>query len=201
MGRLIPRLLGAVLLALSPAAFAAVIGLAPPAQDATAPGTVEVAVVVSGLGDGTAPSIGAFDVQVAFDPALLLATSIEYGDRALGNQLDLFSLGSIQLPSIAPGAVQIVEISLDLTDDLNALQAPAFTLAYIHFSALAPGAASLTLSVNSLADAVGDPLDYTLEPDARVAITGTTAVPEPGTFVLTALALASFAVGRRRSKV
>jgi hypothetical protein len=153
--------LGAALLCLGGGVAEAVsLDFVPAVQTVAQGNSAGVAVRISGLGDGTAPSLGAFDLDVAFNPSVLDFIGISFGDPVLGDQLDLSGLGSIISFSFAVGTgpANLSELSLALPDDLNALQAPAFTLATVTFAALAAGTSSLTFAVNALDDANGAPL-------------------------------------------
>lgn len=121
--------------------------------------SVQVSLNISGLGDGAAPSLGTFDLDIAYDPGVLSLTDVSFGDSVLGDQLDLFSLGSITSSgSATAGTLNVFELSLDDPADLDALQASAFTLATLSFSAISPGSSTLGISINALGDAYGDPL-------------------------------------------
>jgi hypothetical protein len=201
MVRLSSILLGVVFFVLSSAASSITLSLSPVTQDIAFPGDVEVAIVANDLVNGAAPSLGVYDVALAFDPLLLAVSSVEFGDRTLGNQLDLFALGDVQFfVDSGTGSVQVFELSFDSVDDLNNLQAGDFTLAYVHFSTLKPGTSPLTLTVNSIGDADGNPLDVTSISSARVSITGATNVPEPGTLALLGLAMGLLAFTGRRAR-
>lgn len=188
--RFLPLL--ALLLGLPRHADAIAIGFDPASQSVNPGDPVELAVRISGLGDLVAPSLGAFDLDVSFDPGVLAYTGADFGDPLLGDQLDLFALGSVSGATPALGAVNLFEISLDLPDDLNTLQAQSFVLFTLHFDALAPGASALTLAANELGDAYGDPLNADLEPGS-VGV-----VPEPGSAQLVAPGVALLAAWRRR---
>lgn len=169
------------------------IDLHPVAQTA---GTVDLAVRISGLGDGIAPSLGAFDLDVTFDSGFLSLSDATFGDPLLGDQLDVLGFGgnpaSASLAS--PDTVNLFEVSLDLPSDLDALQADSFVLAVLSFGAVQPGSSALGIRLNSLADAGGNAV-------AGVTTAGTTvtAVPLPGAMALLLPGLLSLAVtGTRR---
>lgn len=138
---------------------------------------------VSGLGDHTAPSLGTFDLALSFDGAILGFNSFLFGDPSLGDELDLFGLGSITSISPAVGSVEIFELSLDSISDLNDLQAPNFILGSFSFSTLAIGSSSLTLIKNALGDASGGALDAILN-GGNVDVAANEGVPEPGTILM-----------------
>ena len=158
--------------------------------------SVDVALQISGLVDLAAPSLGTFDLDISFDPAVLHPPTVVFGDPVLGDQLDLFALGAISLATPAPGAVNLFELSLDTVADLNALQAGAFTLATLTFAPRSTGTSFVNASINALGDALGDPLDATVVP-ATVTV-DVTQVPEPHALVLLAAGLGAFAFRRRR---
>ena len=107
-----------------------VLELTPVAQTAS---RVDIALQISGLGDGTTPSLSTFDVDVSFDAALLDFSNAAFGDPVLGDQLDLLSLGGNPLEALltSPGLTNLYELSLDSVEDLDNLQADSFTLAVL----------------------------------------------------------------------
>jgi hypothetical protein len=129
------------------------IAIVPAAQNAPVDATVEVALVISGLGDFVPPSLGTFDVDVTFDPDILAFQNAVFGD-----QLDLSGLGSIT--EVQPGVmnVNLFELSLDNPADLDSLQPGSFTLVTLTFKTLTAGASPLAMLINSLGDAIGNPL-------------------------------------------
>jgi hypothetical protein len=50
-------------------------------------------IFISGLGDGTAPSLSTFDLDISFDPTILAFSTAVFGDPILGDQLDIWGLG------------------------------------------------------------------------------------------------------------
>lgn len=171
------------------AASAVSLRLAPGAQVVPPGPGVQVAVVISGLGDLAPPSLGVFDVDVAFDPAVLGFVGAVYGDPILGDQLDLSGAGSDVATGIALGTVNLFELSSDPTAALHAGQAGEFTLVTVSFDALANGVTPLDLGVNALGDAFGNPLAATV---AGASIL----VPEPALPLLVALGLTVLAAVR-----
>ena len=129
------------------------------------------------------PSLSAFDLDVAFDDAILAFDAAAFGDPSLGDQLDLF-LGSVTGVTPGTGVVNLLELSFDLPSDLNALQAASFTLATLTFTAQAISTSTLDLSVNALADAFGDPLTLDTVFEHPLVV-----VPEPKPVILLAFAM------------
>lgn len=167
---------GAVDLSVIPATTSALIG-----------DTVPVELVVSGLGDLAAPSLGAYDIDLSFDGGVLSLL-----DVAFGAHLDVLGLGSMQETTTGAGMVNVFELSLDDAADLDSLQPGSFTLATLTFQVTAPGYSALSLAVNSLADAAGDELSVNLVDSA------VTAVPEPSSGLLMLLGLLSVGLAARR---
>ncbi|ANE54014.1 MULTISPECIES: cohesin domain-containing protein [Methylomonas] len=171
--RVSSALIGAWLLSNSAAAGAAIgLNLVPIAHSASA---LSVAISISGLGAGAAPSLAAYDLDLLFDAGLLAYVGTAFGDPALDNQLDPLDLGSNPATAALAGTgrLNLFELSLDTAAELHALQADSFTLAVVNFDVLANGSSELSLNVNALADANGDPLP------ANVAPTTITTVPLP----------------------
>ena len=175
---------------------AAMLDFIPPSQTVPPGPTVDVELAISGLGDLAAPSLSTFALDVNFNPGILGFNSVTFGDPVLGDQLDLFGLGSLTDFTPGAGSVILFELSFDLPTDLDTLQAGSFTLATLTFDTLGPGTSPLTFSVNTLADSIGDPLPVT----AGVgSITVANPIPEPASLLLLGSSLAGFAALRRRS--
>src|SRR5688500_18685998 len=88
--------------------------LVPSAQQVAIGNQVTVEIRIAGLGDGTGPALGTFDLDITFNPTILSFSGLTFGDPNVGDQLDLFGLGSIAGVSTAAGAVSLFEVSLDL---------------------------------------------------------------------------------------
>ncbi|MDP3334953.1 MAG: cohesin domain-containing protein [Methylococcaceae bacterium] len=158
--------------------------------------SVNVDIGISGLASGAAPSLSGYDVNLSFDPSYLSFTGVVFGDAALGNQLDLASLGSTTIFELAgAGIVNLFELSGDTVEDLNTLQADSFNLATVTFDVLNAGTSLLQLDLNALVDAGGNTLS------AITLSAPVTTVPLPSAFLLMAPALAGLmCAGKRRQK-
>jgi hypothetical protein len=174
----LPSILAAVLVLGAADARAAVIQLLPSSQVAAPGDTVVLNLTVSGLGGS---AVGDFDLDVAFDPALLTLTSVSLGpflgDVGIGEAID-FSLGLL-----SPGEVNIAEVSLLSGAELDALQAEPFSLALLTFQvgALAPGAMTTVqlAQLNALGDAAGMALPVNLLGHASLTGADQVTIAEP----------------------
>lgn len=166
---------------------------------ATVGSSVSVGIAISDLVDSAAPSLGAYDLDLGFNPAVLTFTGAAFGDPVLGNQLDLFGLGNVNAATPSASSVNLFEISLDLPDDLNDLQAGSFTLATFSFQAIAPGMSLLDLTINALGDALGDPLTALIS-GGSVTVQQASVVPEPSTLALVCLILVPMAWAQYRAR-
>ena len=178
-------LAGLTLCVCSSVAGAATISVAPSVPNPVLGSEFEVVVSVSGLTDGGSLSLGAFDVDVGFDPAILSPGTVEFGDAGGASGLDPFGLGSIQSAIVGAGSINVSEFSLDSAADLNLNQAGSFTLFRISFSADAVGQSALSLFANTIGDENGDTLLVTLDGSA----VDVRPVPLPASFVLFAAGL------------
>ncbi len=149
--------------------------LIPPTLHVQAGELVNVSVMINGKPVGRPPSIGAFDFDVSFDPVFLSPTGVQFGSF-LGNPRTGEALISF---AFSPGVVDFAEVSLLAPAQLDALQPPVFALASLSFNALATGATSLSFSEAIVDDAFGNK------------------IPEPGTVLLLASALAALLGARR----
>lgn len=181
------------LLALCTAQPASAITVAfnPSSQSVSVGSATTVDLIISGLGDGIAPSLGTFDLDVGFDPTIL-----GFSGTTFGNQLDLFGFGDVQFATPGVGTVNMFELSLDFAEDLDTLQADSFVLAILSFNALSPGSSPLSFSVNALGDSIGDPLQ------ADLVMGSVGVVPEPAALSLMGVGILCVAamVKRRRGK-
>ena len=146
---------------------------------------------VSGLGGGAA--LGTYDLNIAFDPAIL-----SFKNAAFGTGLDVLGLGDIQSTTPGVGTVEFFELSLDSSSDLLSLQPSVFTLATLTFDTLAVGISPLTITVNAIGDQDGNSLSPNLQNGSVTVTGGSTATPEPRTFWVMALGLTGFIFVKRR---
>ena len=163
------------------------IGFNPLSQVVSVGSPANVALEISGLGNFAAPSLSTFDLDIAFDSAILGLSAVTFV-----NQLDILGLGSIQSSTLGTGTVNLFELSLDSPEDLNSLQADSFVLAYLSFDTLAFGTSPLNLSINALGDAWGDPLV------ADIQSGSVSAVPEPSTLILVGSGLVGLGYLRKK---
>lgn len=147
-----------------------------------------VSLTVDGLGDGVAPSVGVFDVDLAFD-----AGQVMFVDANYGSGLDVLSLGSVRSTTEGVGTINLFELSLDSASDLNSLQPGNFSLATISFRALAAGTSYLNASINAIGDGAGVAIPFAVV-NGEVAIT---AVPEVGSWLLLSIGLGGLLARRR----
>jgi hypothetical protein len=140
-------------------------------------GSVQVDVHVGDLTDQSAPSLGAYDLNVLFDAALLQYTNIVWGD-----QLDQAQLGSMTLlddSAAASGQLNVFEVSYDDIAVLDSQQSGDFVLFSLFFTAAAAGESAIEVDVLALGDAQGNALSADQVTGASV-----TAVPVPAALPL-----------------
>ena len=173
----------------APAASAATIELSE-FETIAVPGTpIAIAIRIAGLGASTAPSLGAFDLDVSFDPLHVSFNIALYGDPVLGDLLDVSGGGSIQLTTPGAASVNLAEISLDPASLLDAFQPDAFTLATLIFDPVMTSSTPTQFGLSPIlfGDAQGDPLAVTV-------------IPEPSSLLLLAVSLTALAAGRSRAR-
>lgn len=153
---------------------------------------VDIDIVISGLIDALAPSVGVYDINVLFDDDIIAFDDVVFGPR-IGGDLDVFDLGGN--PTFATpfvDGVNLFELSLDTPMDLNDHQVDEFIVATLTFQALTTGFSSLELFINELGDADGAPLT------ASTSGGGITVIPAPASAVLAALGMSLAGWIRRR---
>jgi len=178
------------------AAQAAIITVVPSTASVEAGTPFSVDLVISDLGDGAAPSVGIFDIDFGFDPALVGFVSATFGD-----QLDILGLGSLQdVDDSVAGTVNLFELSFDPADDLNDLQAGSFILATLTFNALSAGLSDLVVTILSLGDADGVALMADVV-NSSIMVTDSTVIPLPGAIWLILSGVGALAFARKRTSV
>lgn len=173
------------------------ITLAPSTQDIGVGGSFALSVSVTGLGNHTAPSLGAFDLEVNFDSTLAQFSSISFGDPSLGDLLAPVTPSiNGSLLNITGDSLNVYSVSLDGSADLAGVQPNQFTLATLHFTALALGHGGFSLANVLLGDADGGALSLDGTQGANINIVPQ-AVPDGGAGWVGILSLGILTLGHR----
>lgn len=159
--------------------------------------SVDIGIGISGLDSAASPSLSTYDLDLNFDPAYLSFALVDYGDSVLGNQLDLFNLGSNPASAelTSPGVVNLFELSGDSVADLNNLQASSFILATVTFDVLNAGTSPFGLDSNALGDADRNSLAHIIVSPATI-----TTVPLPAAFFMMFSGLFAVLAIKRRNQ-
>lgn len=190
-------LAGCVLLFATNASAAIILSAVPGFTDAVPGDTVTIDIVISGLDAGGPDSLGAFDLDMIYDPGALSVTGISMGsmlgDFGLGEAID-FSFGDLG------GVIDLAVVSLLFDFELDAMQPADFVLASIDFSVdvLALGAITeVSFGPLVLSDAFGFELD--LAGTTSAFIGNGVQVSEPGVLALFAIPLLMMVRRQRNS--
>ena len=169
------RLLLVLLTAASSAGYGVTLSVAPQDSGIAPGGTSSFDIRIDGLGNQVAPSLGAFDVGVSFDPSVIAVNS---GDVSFGTQLGT----SVRDIEVEGGNIRLLEVSLVDPDVLNSEQAGSFTLANVPFEAIQAGTSQLGLVDVTLGDASGSPFDSVVLESGEVGVVSPSVPTFPGSF-------------------
>ncbi len=168
-------------------------------QDIDVGATASVDLNISGLGDSTAPSLGAFFTEITFDDSILSFDSVTYG-AFLGDP-DPSLLETEIITTVGPSSVSLDEFSFLFDFELDALQPANFTLATMSFTGLADGISALRFGAFDLSDAVVTTIaDPTFETANITVEPRQTSIPEPMTPLLMISSLLGLAIYRYRQQ-
>lgn len=185
---------GAVLLASSTSLIASTtLSLEPSSPQVGIGSTFTVNLVVSGLGDHSAPSLSLFDVDLSYDSSLFSLGSVAFG-TGLGDVGQGEAITEANTATL--GSVNLNEFSLLELSSLEALQTSTLTLASLSFTAIQSGTGSFGLTVNLVGDGLGEALDVGV-----AAAPGVSAVPIPAAIWLFGTVLAGMGVFANRRDI
>ena len=147
--------------------------------------------VISDLGNNIAPSLGEFDLILEFDSSIIAFDSLEFGEQ-LNQASSTFAFRGETL--VNANALNLFEISGELSSDLIQLQPSSFTLATFTFDSIGVGTSELTLDNVILGDETGSSLSFLSESSSITVISDvSTTVPEASTiWALISFSLCSF---------
>jgi len=170
---------------------------------------VTVSIVVEQLGGGSAPSVGAWDLDITLTDGTGGAApqSAIYGTPNLHNELNPAGTGSTTelLPVLGATNVDLAQFANgDVSvSDLNTLQASSFILAQVVYQMGGlPGDILLQLCTPNvgnclLGDAAGVGLSFAIEPLDGLVLEVLPVLPEPGLALVLGLPLVLLAARRR----
>jgi len=159
----------------------------------------DVDLVVSGLGHFVPLSVGDFDIDILYDPSLMEFVAYDLGSY-LGD-LDAVPLEALDFSwgDLGTGAIDLAEVSLLSSPELDSLQPSEFTLAVVTFHCLGPGTSPISIDPSDplFTYKVGDELGghFTVNLGDPLTITQT---PEPCTILLIGTGLAGLGVFRKK---
>ena len=193
---LILAIYGLVLSMMSPMAVGGVIlNLSPSSQTALPGDNISLDLIISGLNAGGTPSLGDFDLDIAFD-----ITKLTFTGYSLGSFLGVISSAEAYDYSLggSGGLINLAEVSALSAAELDSLQGSSFTLATLlfHVDVLGNGASTNVSfsTINALGDGFGDSLGV----DAANSATISNSVPEPSSALLILLGLSGLSWLRLR---
>lgn len=183
----------ALVCVLSTPVWAITISLEPADQIAEPTDIVFLDLTVSGLGDGVAPSIGAYDIDLTFDDGAL-----DFIGAFFGNALDDGDPFAVFIQSVTAGVgtINLAEVSLLAPAVLDAIQSDSIVLATLEFfvDVLPPGS-STVVDVGGFLLGDGFGVELVDVDTASAVIRNPVVTPEPTSLLLWGIGL--LAIGLR----
>lgn len=172
-------------------ASATTLSISPSGQNVNLGQPTAVDVLIAGLGNGVAPSLGAFEIEIGFDESRLALTDVVFSDLLgdIGIDADVSATPT-------PSTVGLFGFSFLFADELALLQGDRFVLATLSFDTIAVGAANVQGISTFLSDGLG--LELTLDQpinDAVITIAAPMQIPQPSVAWLVLIGL--LAIGCR----
>lgn len=157
----------------------------------------DVDIVISGLDNGAAPSVGAFDIFLDYDDSVLVATSATFSSFLDGGVF----FGSLQDTVFSTGQVNVAEISFlegSLTQCffcvapfLDDIQPDTFTLFTLSFNAIGAGNSGLDFGFVDIKDSDLGATELPVTANNGGVDVLPNDVPEPNAILLIAIGLVS----------
>ncbi len=169
-------------------ASATTLSISPSGQNVNLGQPTAVDIVIAGLGDGIAPSLGAFEVEIGFDESRLALSDVVFSDLLgdIGIDADASSTPSTS-------TVGLFGFSFLFADELALIQSDSFTLATLSFDTIAAGDANVRGISTFLSDGIG--FELTLDQpidDAVITIAAPMQIPQPSVAWLALIGLLAF---------
>jgi hypothetical protein len=175
-------------------AMAVSLSLEPASETAILGDEINFLLNISGLTAGGPDSLGAFSLDVTYDPMILAFSTVTFGNY-LGDLDPLLFEADAYFDDSIPGVLYLDEVSFLSDLELDLLQPADFSLASLKFTGIGLGVSNVVLKNVVLVDALANELINPTLGDGSVTVTP---VPEPATILLLAVGIGGLGFVRRR---